>query len=341
MRNILQDLRYGLRNLIQNPGFTIVSVLSLSIGIGAVSAVYSMISATLLHPVPYDDADRLVAIQDFHVPTGDTHSISYPGFRDYEAQSTSFDYMTVVSDGSYNLTGAEGPERVECGFITSAFFPAVRVDLAAGRNFRAEEDEIGNANVVILSHRLWNDRYNLDPAIIGDAITLDGMSFTVVGVADPEFRFLEVGDTDMWIPAAAEEMAENRGNGWLRCFARLKDGVSYAQAETEMNTILAGMREIHPNHYSQHEIQIRRYGDDNMDDLRVAFIILMGAVCFVLLIACVNVANLLLARVAGRQREITIRTAVGASRGRIVRQLLTENMVLAAVGGGLGILFAL
>ena len=226
MRNFVQDLRYGIRTLIKNPSFTIVSVLSLAIGIGAVSSVYSMISATLIHPVPYEDSERLVAVKLFHIPTGNEHSTSYPAFQDWAEQNTVFSHMSVVSSGSYNLTGPEGPQRARVGYISSDFFPALREELAAGRNFYPEEDVIGNTNVAIISHKLWNSRYDLDESIVGKAITLDGDSFTVVGVANPEFKFLEVGDADAWIPAGARNWAESRGNGWLRCFARLNDGVS-------------------------------------------------------------------------------------------------------------------
>lgn len=340
MSNFIQDLRYGIRTLVGNPGFTIVAVMSLAIGIGAVSSVYSMISATLLHPVPYEEGDRLVAVQDYHIPSGDTHSVSYPGFLDYQEQSESFEGMSVVSSGSYNLTGPEGPERAQAGFITSSFFPTLREDLIAGRNFYAEEDEIGKSNVVLLSHKLWKSRYNENPDVVGEAITLDEKSYTVVGVVHPDFRFLEVGDADIWVPAAEREYAESRGSGWLRCFGRLKDGVSYEQAQTELNVILAGMTEIYPEHYTEHELRVQRYGEDNVEELRVAFLILLGGVGFVLLIACVNVANLLLARVAGRTREITIRVAVGADRRRLLMQMLTENLVLATLGGGLGVLFS-
>ena len=334
MSSFVQDLKYAVRTLIGNPGFTLVAVLSLAIGIGAVSSVYSMISATLLHPVPYEDSERLVAITDYHIPSSGTHSVSYPGFLDYQEQGKSFEGISVISSGSYNLTGPEGPERAQAGYITSSFFPTLREDLIAGRNFYPEEDELGKSNVVLLSQKLWKSRYNESPDVVGEAITLDGESFTVVGVVNPAFKFLEVGDADIWVPAAARKWAESRGNGWLRCFGRLKPGVSYDEAQAEM-------REIYPEHYSEHEIRIRRYGEENMEDLRVAFLILLGGVGFVFLIACVNVANLLLARVAGRTKDITIRMAVGADRRRLLQQLLTESVVLASLGGGLGIVFSM
>lgn len=340
MTSVIDDLRYGLRNLFANPGFTLVAVLSLAIGIGAVSSVYSMISSTLIHPTPYEDADRLVALTDFHIPSGDTHSMSYPGFLDYQDQlEKSFQDVAAYSSGSYNLTGPEGPERVTAGLITHGFFTTLREDLAAGRSFYPEEDEIGTANIAIISHRLWKGRFN-GRDMIGEAITLDNNGYTVVGIANPDFKFLNFGYADVFVPAAGREWAENRGSGWLRMVGRLNDGVTFEQAADEMNAIMDGLREVYPRHYTEHEIRVARFGEDNIEDFKVAFLILMGAVGFVLLIACVNVANLLLARVAGRTKEITIRTAVGAARGRIVRQLLTESVVLASIGGGLGIVFA-
>jgi putative ABC transport system permease protein len=341
MRNLLQDLRYGARTLVKNPGFTLVAVLSLGLGIGAVSSVYSMLSAVIFHPVPYSDADEIYLIKNVHTEGGNTHSVSYPLFRDWEERSDGFEYMTVYSGGSYNLTGPQGPEQVHAGYITSSFFPLVQVQPILGRSFLPEEDQIGDTRVVMISEQLWTNRYDARESLIGEGVTLDGESYTVVGIIPASFKFLEVGPADIWVPAADRPWAASRGNGWLRCIGRLNDRVSAEQADASLNAVMAGLRDEHPEDYSKRAVAMEPYGQDNVEDLRVTFYILFGCVGFVLLIACVNVANLLLARVSGRQKEVTIRVALGASRGRLIRQLLTESMLLATLGGITGIFLSL
>jgi putative ABC transport system permease protein len=341
MRSFFEDIRYGLRTLFKHPGFTCVAVLSLALGIGAVTSVYSMVSSVLLHPLPYEDSSTIVRVSNVHLKTKDNWSVSYPQMRDWQEQNTVFEYLSGVTSTGFNLTGEKGPEFVEGGLITSEFFPLLRIQPILGRNINPEEDEIGQANVVMLAEQLWESRYDRDESLIGDAITLNGVPYTVIGIVPEDFRFLEVGPTDLWVPAAVRTFAENRGSHWLQCIGRLNEGVSFEQAEAEMNAIVRGMEEKFPDNYTDRGVGVTPYGEDSTEDLEVAFWILFGCVGFVLLIACVNVANLLLARVTGRQKEVTIRVALGAGRGRLIRQLLTESMVLALMGGALGVLFSM
>jgi putative ABC transport system permease protein len=299
-----------------------------------------MVSSVLLHPLPFEDSDTIVQVKNIHLKTKDDWSISYPQLRDWQEQNTVFEQLSGVSSTGFNLTGEKGPEFVDGGMVTSDFFPLLRIQPVIGRNFNPDEDEIGQANVVMLTEQLWESRYDRDESLIDGAITLNGEPFTVIGIVPESFKFLEVGPVDIWVPAAVRRYAENRGSHWMRGIGRLKEGVSYEQAEAEMNAIVRGMEEKFPDNYTERGVGIGPYGEDSTEDMAVAFWILFGCVGFVLLIACVNVANLLLARVTGRQKEVTIRIALGAGRGRLIRQLLTESMVLALMGGALGVLFS-
>jgi len=342
MISFLEDIRYGLRTFLKNPGFTAVAVLSLALGIGAVTSVYSMVSSVLIHPTPFEDSATIVQIENINLTTReDGWSVAYPQLQDWKERNTVFEQLSGFSSSGYNLTGEKGPEFVDVGMITSDFFPLLRVQPILGRNLNPDEDVIGNTNVVMLGEKLWEARYDRDESMVGNAITLNGEPYTVVGIIPEDFRFLEMGQVDLFAPAAGREYASTRGSHWLRCIGRLKDDVSFEKAEAEMNAVVRGMEKEFPEHYTDRGVAIKSYGSDSTEDLRVAFLILFGCVGFVLLIACVNVANLLLAKVAGRQKEVTIRIALGAGRGRLIRQLLTESMVLALLGGALGILFSL
>lgn len=340
MSGLWQDLRFGLRMLVKHPGFTLVAALSLGLGIGAITSVYSMISSVLLHPVPFQEGDTLFAVRNVHLEKGWEGSIAYPQFLDWQERNDVFEAIGVYGNGSLNLTGPQGPEQVSMAFVTSTFFPLLRVTPVLGRSFLPEEDEFGGDKVAMISHSLWRTRYEGREEIVGQSITLDGNPFTVIGVVPPDFRFLETGPTDVWVPATVRPWAENRGAHWLQAMGRLKPGVSVAQAEEAMNAIVRGMEEEHPKQYAQRGVRIEPFGEDSTEDLRVAFWILFACVGFVLLIACVNVANLLLARVSARQKEVTVRLALGAGRLRLVRQLLVESLILAALGGALGVLFS-
>ena len=340
MTALLQDLRFALRTLIKNPGFTFVATLSLGLGIGAVTSVYSIVSSVLVHPTPYPEPDRMVSLENIHLEDGQRWSVSYPMFLDWQERNEVFEHVSAYSGGSFILTGPEGPERVESAFITAAFFPLLRETPALGRTFLPEEDDYGNGQVAILSDRLWRSRFNARDDILGDGVTLDGKAFTVVGVLDPDFNFLTVGNADIWVPAASREWANERGSHWMNAMARLKPGVSREQAIDGMAVVAASMAEDFPDWNSKRGIGVTNFNEDVIGDMRLAVLVLFGAVAFVLLIACVNVANLLLARVAGRQKEVTIRVALGAGRARLIRQLLTESALLAMLGGSLGVLLS-
>lgn len=341
MSNFVQDVKFGVRMLLQNPLFTIVATVSLGLGIGAVTAVYSMVSAVLLHPVPFDDAERLVGVDNTHVERGGSWSVSYPQFRDWEERQDVFEGLTVVSSGAYNLSTSAGPQFVVAGYITSSFFPILREPMLLGRNFDPAEDEPGKGQVAILAHDLWVNQFDRREDIIGEGVLLDGESFTIVGVVGPSFKFLEANNPGIWVPVSVSQSATSRGNHWLNCFGRLKDGVTYEKAASAMTAITQGMAEEHPSDYTDRAVAIKSMGRDTTEELRVPFLILLGSVGFVLIISCVNVANFLLARVSGRQREITVRVALGANRGRLIRQLLTESAILAVLGGGVGLLVAI
>lgn len=340
MKQLVQDLKYGIRKLIKSPLFTIVAVLSLGLGIGAVTSVYTMVSAVLLHPVPFDDADRMVAVENIHLKGGGTNSVSYPLFLDWQEQNTVMEHLTVFTGRSHDLSGPEGPEWIQTGMVTSTFFPLLRIQPFLGRNFTAEDDQLGRGNVVILSHALWTSRFDSRKDIIGEGIELDEESFTIVGVTPADFTFLGTENAQLFMPVASAGFAKNRGNHWLQAMGRLKDGVSIEQAQAAMTTITKGLAETYPDQYTDRGVGIKTLGDATTEDLEVAFLILMGCVAFVLLISCVNVATLLLARVTARYQEVAVRVALGSSRSRLVRQFLTESVLLAALGGATGMLFA-
>lgn len=320
--------------------FTVVAVFSLALGIGAVTSVYTIISAIMIHTVPYDDPERIVSVRNTHLRNEGWSSVSYPQFLDWQEQSDVFEQLSVVSDGSLDLSGPEGPQWVSCGYVTSSFLPLLRYQPVLGRNFRAEEDEVGNGNVVILGHDIWVNRFGGRDSIVGDGILLNEESYTVVGVMGPDFRFLEA-DAELWVPVSSRDSASNRGSHWLEAIGRLKDDVSYAHAQAQMLEIARGLAEEYPKQYTDRGVEIHSFGQEVTDDVQAPFTILLGCVIFVLLISCVNVASLLLARVAARQREVTVRVALGATRGRLVRQLLTESALLAMLGGAVGLLFSI
>jgi putative ABC transport system permease protein len=317
-----------------------VAVLSLGLGIGAVVSVYTMVSGVLLHPVPFEDAERIVSVENIHLKGGSQSSVSYPLFLDWQENNEVMEHLTVFTGRSHDLSGPEGPEWIQTGMITSSFFPLLRVQPVLGRNFRPEEDQAGNANVVILSHSLWMNRFDGRENVIGEGIELSEESFTVVGVAPSDFLFIGTENAQLFMPAAAAGFAKNRGNHWLSSMGRLKDGVSMEQAQSAMTAITKGLADTYPDNYTDRGVGIRILGDAVTEDSAVALLILMGCVAFVLLISCVNVATLLLARVAARQQEVSVRVALGSTRWRLLRQLLTESALLALLGGAAGMLFA-
>ncbi|HEV3469892.1 MAG TPA: ABC transporter permease [Pyrinomonadaceae bacterium] len=339
-----QDVRFGLRMLGKRPVFTAVALLTLSLGIGANTAIFSVVNAVLLRPLPYEDSERIVRVWNTFAPRGLTQlPISEPEFVEFRDQSKSFEHVAAYVTGALTLTGAGEPERVVATESSAALFPVLRVRPELGRTFSAEEEQAGRPEVIVVSHRLWQRRFGADPGLIGKTLALNGRGRTVVGIMPPGFNY-PTGDVDLWAPLTIEPASTNLGVHYLDVIARLKPGVTPGQAQAEMGAVFDGLMRKYPEYYKDAAgagVSLVPLHEQVVGDVRPALLVLLGGVGFMLLIACANVANLLLARAAARKKEIATRTAFGASRLRIVRQLLTESLVLFVLGGALGLLLAL
>ncbi|HEY6465353.1 MAG TPA: ABC transporter permease [Candidatus Acidoferrales bacterium] len=335
VESLLQDTRFGLRMLRKNPGFTAVAVLTLALGIGANAAIFSVVDAVLLRPLAYNDADQLVTI--LHYGTGPIGPANYLDYRD---QSTSYTAMGAAEYWSPNLTGVESPEHLIALHITQNMLPLLGARPQLGRLFAEGEDHTGSDHEVILSYGLWQRRFSGDRNVLGKTIVLDGSSYSIVGVMPADFHFAPFWAThaELWAPLSLEARAHDRGGNSLRLFARLKAGVTLDQARAEMATITARLEKEYPG--TNTDIQVVPLKEKVVGNIQTPLLVLLGAVGFVLLIACANVAHMLLARAAARQKELAVRTALGARRSRVIRQVLTENLLLAAMGGSLGLLLA-
>ena len=339
--NLKQDLRYGMRNLAHSHSFLVVAVLTLALGIGANTAIFSVVENILLRPLPYPEPQSLVEVWNTYLPQVPKAGLSPGDYADWARQNTSFSEMAAYRELSqgFNLTGEGEPARVQAAYGASGLFPMLGVRAAHGRLFFPEEDKAGAAPIVVLTHRFWQARFGGDPSVVGRTITLDTRRYTIAGVLPANFSLLRW--PDLWMPLGQvdDDLTQHIHHGYVP-IARLKPRVTPQQAQLEMEALNRAEALQYPDTHKNFGVLVLPMQDPQAAKLKTTVLVLFGAVSLVLLIACVNIVNLLLVRNAGREREIAVRTALGAGQWRLARQLLTESTLMALAGGGLGLLLA-
>ncbi|MGH9935071.1 MAG: ABC transporter permease, partial [Blastocatellia bacterium] len=339
---MFQDLRYGVRMLLKHKGFTFIAVLTLALGIGANTAIFSVVKGVLLNPFSYAEAERIMFLSSSRLSEPNrSGAISYPNFLDWQRQQTTFSHLAAARNRTFNLTGGAEPVQVKSAIISPEAFPLLGVAPQLGRVFTAQDNQLNAARTVVLSHAFWRQQFAGEANVVGRQLLLDDQAYTVIGVMPPRFKFWA---GEVWVPFGLfgnEDFATHRaGIVWISAIGRLQPGVALEQARAEFNVIAARLAAQYPEANQGSGVRIVPWSDAVGRDIRPTLLVLMGAVGFVLLIACANVASLLLARTATREKELAIRAALGAGRGRLVRQLLLESLPLAALASVAGWLLA-